>query len=156
MLARILLTGLLMSTLIFAQGKKGGGGSKGPDLPNVGMGGSTRLDRISEMLKLNKDQKKDLKATFDDSQKEATPVHDQMAKSRQAIGDAIAGGKSQDEIAKEVAAEAQLEAQMIGIELRAFAKVALALDEDQKQRAGMLFGMMRGMFSGKNWNSLDQ
>jgi len=155
MLSRILLTGLLMSTLMFAQGKKGGG-SRGPDMPNVGTAGSTRLDRISELLKLSKDQKKDLKATFDDSQKEATPIHDQMAKSRQAIGDAIAAGKSQDEIAKAVAAEAQLEAQMTEIELRAFAKFALTLDDQQKQRAGNLFQMMRGMFNGKNWNSMDQ
>ena len=159
MLLRILLTGLLMSTLMFAQGGKQGGKqggtSKGPDMPSV-MGGSTRLDRISELLKLSKDQKKDLKATFDDSQKEAAPVHDQMAKSRQAIGDAIASGKSQDEIAKAVAAEAQLEAQMTEIELRAFAKFALTLDDQQKQRAGNLFQMMRGMFNGKNWNSMDQ
>jgi len=155
MLSRILLAGLLMSTLMFAQGRKGGG-SKGPDLSSVGMGGSTRLDRISELLKLSKDQKKDLKVTFDDSQKEAAPVHDQMAKSRQAIGDAIASGKSQDEIAKAVAAEAQLEAQMTDIELRAFAKFALSLDDQQKQRAGNLFQMMRGLFSGKNWNSMDQ
>jgi hypothetical protein len=148
MSGRILLTGLLAATLMFAQGKKGS--SRGPDLPNVSFGGN-RLDRISEVLKLTKDQKKDLKATFDDAQKEAIPVHDQMTKARLEIGEAITGGKSQDDIAKACTAESQLEAQMAAIELRAFAKVALGLDGDQKQHAGTLFQMMRGMFSGKNW-----
>jgi hypothetical protein len=151
MFKRILFMGLLTAALIFAQGKKGGGGSKGPDIP---MGGftATRLDRISTMLNLNKDQKKDLKTTFDDAQKEALPLHDPLSKARLAVGEAVAGGKSQDEIAKAGAAVAQLDAQMVEIELKAFSKFALTLDNDQKQRAGMLFGMMRGMFAGKNWN----
>ena len=153
MLARILLTGLLATTLMLAQGKKGGGGKGGPDLPNVGFAGN-RIDRIAEMLKLTKDQKKELKTTFDDAQKDATPIHDQMVKSRLAIGEAVAAGKSQDEIAKACADEAQLEANMTEIELRAFTKVALELDADQKQKAGMLFQMMRGLFSTKNWNEM--
>ena len=56
MLGRILLTGLLAATLMFAQGKKGGG-SRGPDMPSVPFSGGNRLDRISDMLKLTKDQK---------------------------------------------------------------------------------------------------
>lgn len=150
MTARIVSIGLLAATLMFAQGKKGGG-SNGSNIPSVPFSGGNRLDRISEMLKLNKDQKKDLKATFDDAQKEATPVHDQITKARLEIGEAITGGKSQDDIAKACAAESQLEAQMTGIELRAFARVALGLDGDQKQHAAQLYQMMRGMFNGKNW-----
>jgi hypothetical protein len=153
MTGRLLLTGLLAATLMFAQGKKNS--SSGPNIPNVPFSGN-RLDRIADMLKLNKDQKKDLKSTFDDAQKEATPVHDQMTKARLEIGEAITGGKSQDDIAKACAAESQLEAQMAGIELRAFTKVALALDADQKQRAAMLYQMMRGMFSTKNWMEMPE
>jgi hypothetical protein len=154
MLARILLAGLLASTMMLAQGKKGGGGSKGPDMGGASFNTVSRLDRITEILKLNKDQRKDLKATFDDAQKDATPVRDELAKSRLAIGEAVAGGKTPDDIAKVCAVEAQAESQMLEIELRAFTKVALALDADQKQRAAGLFQMMRGMFSGKNWNEL--
>jgi len=155
MTRRILLLGLLAATVVLAQGKKGGGGGRGPDIPNVGFGGGTPLDRITEMLKLDKDQKKDLKTTFDEAQKQATPVHDQIVKSRLAIGEAVAGGKSQDEIAKACNDEAALESQMAEIELRAFTKVVSGLEKDQQQRAGGLYQMMRGMFNKKNWNSTE-
>jgi hypothetical protein len=154
MTGRILFTGLLAATLMFAQGKKGGG-SRSPDVPNIGPS-TNRLDRISEMLKLTKDQKKDLKATFDDAQKEATPVHEQITKARLDIGEAVAGGKSQDDIANACKAEGQLEAQMTAIELRAFAKVALGLDEEQKQHAAQLYQAMHGMFNGKNWMEMGE
>jgi hypothetical protein len=152
MFKRLLFTGLLAATLIYAQRGGGkGGGSKGPDMP-TGSFTASRLDRISTMLTLNKDQKKDLKTTFDEAQKEATPLHDQLAKARLAVGEAITGGKTPDEIAKAGAAVAQLDAQMVEIEIKAFTKVAFGLEDDQKQRAGQLFSMMRGLFAGKNWN----
>ena len=150
MTGRILAIGLAAAALMFAQGKKGGGQNN--------MGGMTsfsapsRLERISDLLKLNKDQKKDLKAAFDDAQKEAMPLHDQMSKARLAIGEAVAGGKSQDDIAKACAAAAQLDTQMAEIELRAFAKVFTELDKDQQQKVGPLYQMMKGLFNGKNWN----
>jgi hypothetical protein len=150
MLRRILLVGLFASSMVFGQGGRGGGGSKGggPNIPTMSFGG-TPFDRVSEALKMNRDQKKEFKATMDDAQKEATPVHEQILKSRQAIADAVAEGKSQDDLVK---AEGVLEAQVTEIELRAFAKIADTLEEDQKPRAGMLFQMMRGIFSKKNWN----
>jgi hypothetical protein len=42
---------------------------------------------------------------------------------------------------------------MAEIELKAFAKVFQGLDQDQQARSAILFAMMKGMFSGKNWNS---
>jgi hypothetical protein len=152
MTRRILFLTLLSATLVLAQGKKGGGG-RGSDMGAVSFGPSAPFDRISEMLKLDKDQKKDLKTTFDEAQKQATPVHDQIVKSRLAIGEAVVAGKSQDEIGQAVNAEAALESQMTEIELRAFAKVYTALNQDQQARVAPLFQMMRGMFSKKNWNS---
>jgi len=140
--------------LIYAQ--RGGGGGRnrnnGPDIP-MGSFSQGRLERISAALNLNKDQKKDLKTTFDDAQKEAQPLHDQLSKARLAVGEAVAGGKSQDDVAKAGAAVGQLEAQMAEVEIKAFLKVLDGLENDQKQRAAqMLFPMMRGMFAGKNWN----
>jgi len=155
MTIRILLAGLLAATLIFAQGRKsGGGGGRGGDMsPQGNFGPTSRLDRIADNLKLSKDQKKDLKAAFDEAQKEAAPVNEQMLKARLAIGEAVAAGKSTDEVAKACDAEGQLESQMAVIEIRAFAKAVEGFDNDQKQRAGMLFQMMRGLFANKNWNS---
>jgi hypothetical protein len=156
MLSRILLAGLLASTLVFAQRGGGGGGSRGGGggIPSMGFGGGTRLDRLTETLKLSKDQKKDVKAAMDEAQKEATPIQDQMNKSRLAIAEAIAAGKSKEEVDKAVLGEAELETQMTSLELHAFAKVVSSLEVDQKQRGvPIVFAMVKGAFLGRNWNS---
>jgi len=156
MLTRILLTGLLASTMMFAQ-RGGGGGNRGGGGMNMGGGGfsaGTRLDRMSEALKLTKDQKKDVKEFMDEAQKEASPIHEQITKSHLTIGEAVAAGKPQEEIDKAVRSEAELETQMASIELHAFAKVVASLEVEQKQRGvPMVFAMVRGAFNGKNWNS---
>jgi Spy/CpxP family protein refolding chaperone len=154
MLRQILMVGLLGTGLVFAQGRGGGGGGRGGGnmVPAGGFGPVNKLDRISELLKLTKDQKKDLKQIFDDAQKEATPVHEQIKEARAAVGEAVIAGKQED-IAKAVNSQAALETQMAMIELKAFTKFALGLETDQQQRAGRLFVMMRGMFNSKNWNS---
>jgi F0F1-type ATP synthase membrane subunit b/b' len=120
----------------------------------MAFGGGTRLDRMSEALKLSKDQKKDVKAAMDEAQKEATPIQDQMNKSRLAIAEAIAAGKSKEEVDKAVLGEAELETQMTSLEMHAFAKVVSSLEVDQKQRGvPIVFAMVKGAFLGKNWNS---
>jgi uncharacterized membrane protein len=155
MLTRILLTGLLASTLIFAQRGGGGGGRGGSNMPSTGsFGPGTRLDRMSEALKLSKDQKKDVKEAMDEAQKEAVPIHEQMNKSRLAIAEAIAAGKSKEEVDKAIQGEAELDTQMTSLELHTFAKVVSYLEVDQKkQGVPMVFAMVRGAFLGKNWNS---
>jgi len=59
---------------------------------------------------LNKDQKKQVRSILDDGQKEAMPVRDQLLKGRQSIAQAVAAGKSQDEILKMMAKETWLTA----------------------------------------------
>jgi hypothetical protein len=151
------MAGLLASTLVFAQrggggGGRGGGGGMG--MSGGGFGPSTRLDRMSEALKLSKDQRKDVKAAMDDAQKEAALIHEQMTKSHLAIAEAIAAGKSKEEVDKEIHSEADLETQMVSIELHAFAKVVAFLEGDQKQHGvPLVFAMVHGAFNGKNWNS---
>jgi Spy/CpxP family protein refolding chaperone len=154
MLNRILLAGLLAAALGFAQRGGGGGGKNGgSNMPNIPFSG-TRLDRMSEALKLSKDQKRDVKAAMDDAQKEATPIHEQMVEGRLAIAEAIAAGKPQEEIDKAVHSEADLDTQLTSIELHAFAKAVSVLEADQKQRGiPMIFAMVHGAFNGKNWNS---
>jgi Spy/CpxP family protein refolding chaperone len=155
MLTRILLAGFLASTLMFAQRGGGGGGGRGGGMNmSGGFSAGTRLDRMSDALKLSKDQKKDVKDAMDDAQKEAAPIHEQITKSHLAIGEAIAAGKGQEEIEKAVRDEAELETQLASVELHAFAKVVSFLEVDQKQRGiPMVFAMVRGAFNGKNWNS---
>jgi Spy/CpxP family protein refolding chaperone len=154
MLRRILVIGFLASALVFAQrgGGGGGGGRGGAMAPQGSFGPVNKMDRITDMLKLTKEQKKELKQTFDEAQKEAAPLNDQIDKARLAVGEAAIAGKA-EEIAKATEAEGALQTQMLMIELNAFTKVTAALDPDQQQKAGGLFMMMRGMFTNKNWNS---
>ena len=63
MLSRLLLTGLLASTLVFAQW--GGGGRGASSMPGTSPG-ETRMDRLTSALKLSKDQRKEIKAAMDD------------------------------------------------------------------------------------------
>lgn len=148
---RLVFIGILASAIAFAQ--RGGNRNGGGEIPNPTFGPGSKLDRVSELLSLNKEQKKDLKQAFDDAQKEAAPLHERINKARQAIAEAVAAGKGQEEVGKLVNAEAELEGQMAGVELKAFTKVALGLNEDQRTKAAGLYGMMRGLFSGKNWNT---
>src|ERR1039457_924234 len=149
MLSRILLAGLVASTLAFAQ--RGGGGRGGSNMS--GGVGETRMDRLTSALQLTKDQRKEIKAAMDDAQKESTPVYEQLPKSHLAIAEAIAAGKSQEEIDKAVRHHAELETQIASIELHAFAKAVVLLEPDQKQRGiPLLFATVRGVFGGKNWN----
>ena len=153
MIARLLLAGLLMAAPVCAQGKRSPGGGNN-SMGNTGMrpSASSRLDTMESILKLNKDQKKQVKTIMDDAQKEAAPVRDQIAKGELDLGEAVASGKSQDEIDKAAAASGTLQAQMAGIEMKAFAQIYKTLDKDQVQNAGLVFFMMQGIFSGKNWN----
>ena len=149
MLSRILLAGLVASTLAFAQ--RGGGGRGGSNMS--GGVGETRMDRLTSALKLSKDQRKEIKAAMDDAQKQATPIYQQLPKSHLAIAQAIADGKSQEEIDKAVHHQAELETQIASIELHAFAKAVIWLEPDQKQPGiPLIFAMVRGVFNGKNWN----
>src|SRR5688500_15932934 len=160
MFVRLLLTALLAVTLASAQrggggGRRGGGGG-GTEGGGFPMGGKSRFDIITETLKLNKEQKKDVKATMDEGQKEAAPVRDQLAKARLALGEAIQGAKGDEEIKKLTASIGALEAQMAQIELQSFTKIYKGLETEQRPAGQQgLFPMMKGIFSGKNWNWAD-
>ena len=167
---RLLMAGLLACLAVYAQIPGGGGGGEEPggmggmggggrggnrggmEGPSMGFASKNRLDVLSELLKLNKDQKRDIKTAMDDGQKEAAPLREQMAKSHEQIATAVVAGKSQDEINAAVKAYAALEAQMVTVELKAFVKIYSLLDSEQKQKTAPLFQMMSGIFKGKNWN----
>ena len=172
MFYRVLLAGIFATTLVLAQGRGGGGGGGmgGEDGAAGGGGGMgrtggegsipmprvvMRMDSISEILKLNKEQKKEVKSILDDGQKEAGPVRDQIIKSRLAIGEAIQAGKSEDDLKPMVSSQAALSAQMAGIELSAFAKIYKLLDKEQMPQTRQVFPMMKGIFEGKNWNTTE-
>lgn len=154
MFSRVIVAGLLAATLLCAQGKKG---NRGDSMGDMAMAPSqNRLDIIEGILKLNHDQRKQVKSLLDEGQKEAAPVRDQIVKAELDLGEAAGAGKNQDEIDKEAGVCGTLQAQMTGIEMKAFAKIYQALDKDQQQYAGRVFFMMQGIFKGKNWLEVKQ
>jgi hypothetical protein len=148
---KLFIIGIAVSTLAFGQRGGGGGGSKGGGGGMAQPSSVSRMDQFTQILKLDKDEKKTVKSVMDDAQKEATPVKDQMEKGRLAVAQAVAGGK-QEEIDGAVKSYAAAETQMAGIEMNAFAKIYSALDKDQQQKSPQIFQMMPGIFKGKNWN----
>jgi Spy/CpxP family protein refolding chaperone len=160
----LLLTGVLFTTMAFAQGGMGGGMGEGggmgggggrnggTSLPSMRPSRVSRFERMSDLLKLNKEQRKEIKVIMDEGQKQGAALRDQLAASREQVAEAIASGKSQDEINQAVKAYAEVEGRMAHIELDAFAKIYKLLDNEQKPRSGGVFQMMAGIFSGKNWN----
>jgi Spy/CpxP family protein refolding chaperone len=150
-LLRFLLVAMLSAALLSAQGKKGGGGGGRGDDSIPMRETPNRFDQISNVLKLNKDQKKQVKSIMDDAQKEAVPLRDEVVKSGTAVGDIVAGGKGQPEIDQAVNTYAAAEAKMTAIEMKAFAKIYALLEKDQQANAGPVFFLMRGAFKGKNW-----
>lgn len=150
MVKRILFLSLALAALSFAQGKKGGGGGNQQSIPMM-TGSVSKMDQFTQILKLDKDEKKQVKTIMDDSQKEALPVRDQMEKGRLAVAQAVAAGK-QEEIDAAVKTYAAAETQMAGIEMNAFAKIFQALDKEQQAKSPQIFGMFTGIFKNKNWN----
>ncbi len=156
MFLRLLLTVILATMPAFAQrgggGGRGGGGESMGGMPMMGL--TNRLETITQILQLDKNQKKFVKTTFDEAQKEAAPVRDQLVKGHEAIGAAVDSGKSPEDVNKLISEHTALEAQMTQIELKAFAKVFLQLNQTQQGNSRILFQMMRGIFSEKNWNAV--
>ena len=156
MLRKLLVVGLALAGIGFAQGGKGGnrGGdsSAGVTMPTPSAG---KFDTIGSALNLNKDQKKAVKAMLDEAAKEATPLRDQLSKARIVIADAVQSKKSDDEITQGVNAYAALATQMSALELNVFAKIYAGLDETQKANkngVAAVFTMMKNLFATKNWN----
>jgi Spy/CpxP family protein refolding chaperone len=150
-LSRILFIMIAVAGVALAQGKRGGGG--GENTPNIPMpsGNVNKMELFSQALKLDKDEKKQVKTIMDDAQKEAVPVRDQMEKGRLAVAAAVAGGK-QDEIDSAVKSYASAESQMAGIEMGAFTKIFQALDKEQQAKSPQIFPLFAGIFKNKNWN----
>ncbi len=150
MLLRLSLILILATTQAFAQ--RGGGGRGGGDMASMSSTSVSRLDTISRILQLSKEQTKYVKTTLDDAQKEAAPVRMQLVKRHEAIGDAVQAGKSPEEIKGLISNHTALESQMAQIELKAFAKIYMRLDKAQQDKSRPLSQMMKGIFNEKNWN----
>jgi hypothetical protein len=171
MLVKLLMAGVFVAALGFAQGDMGGGGGGGGGMGGGGGGGGmlvarpSKMDSFCDMLTLDKEQRKQSKSMLDAAAKEAAPLRDQMTKSKAELSAAVAAGKGQDELGKLVESYSMEKAQMAQIEIKAFAGVFKSLSPEQKQRpcpnrrgptvacSAQVFEMFSGIFMKKNWDS---
>jgi hypothetical protein len=130
-----------------------GGGSGGRGEQNAGMTptGNTRVQRESKAdqivgkLKLSKDQKTEFESILQVSFQDAAQVRDLLSKGRSALANAILAGQSADDIAKITQAYTAVEAQMTGLEVKAFQKVYALLKPNQTAHAPEAFELMAGI-----------
>lgn len=157
MFLKVLLTAAAVSTLALAQGGGqggmggGGGGGRGEQGAGAVPMGNTRAqketkgEQIASKLKLSKDQKTEFESTMEAAYQEAGPVRTQLAKSRADLANAVLAGKLADEIAQFTKAYTSAEAQMTGLEVKAFQKVYATLKPNQTSRAPEAFDLMAGI-----------
>jgi len=154
---KLIVIVLVPASLLTAQR---GGSKNNPDMMGTpAMARPEPLDQLANMLKLNRDQKRDAKTILDETQKEVMPLRDSMAKSREQIGAAIEAGKSQAEIDQAVKSYADVEAQVSGAEAKAFSKIFAGLDADQKANPQQLVNslmFLHEIFKRRNWNSTSE
>ena len=144
MFVRLLLTAVLATTLVSAQGKKGGGGGNGM---GGGMGPSimpqrpSKLEQFADKLKLSKEQKQDVATMLSAAMEQSAPLRDQMDKGRVAIAGALIEGKS-DDVKKLLDEYTSLSAQMTDIEAKTFGKVCESLKPNQTAKAAQAFELL--------------
>lgn len=158
MVRRVLIAAVLtalVASLGYAQrGGGGGGGGMGGGGGQMGGGGMGRgggrgpqvdkSDVLVELLKLTPEQKTAVDAIMDAAQKQANPILPQMESVRKDMLDEAAQGHDIDALTKKLA---DLNTQMLGIEVDAFSQALAKLEAKQKSKATQFFGVMAGMFT---------
>jgi len=163
MFARLLWGALFVTALAFAQGR--GGGMGGDEGGMGGMGGAggrggdtsslgsarpaqrqSKLEQISDKLRLNKSQNEQLQNILSKAREEAGPVRAKLLKAREAVAVSMVGGKSQQEIDPLVKAYEATAAEMTGVETQAFTRIYAMLKPNQQSKADQAFELMAGMF----------
>jgi Spy/CpxP family protein refolding chaperone len=164
----LFIAALAVVGMAYAQDEGGGGGGRGgggggggvmPSMPGRGM--PQALDRMENFCKLTKDQKKQFKTVMDAAQKEAEPVRKQLLQNEKDLAAAAVKAKSSADVKAQVDGLGAASAQMAQIELKTFAQLYKALDDDQKKTGGgqlfnsffnhQYFSETNGIFMGKNW-----
>jgi hypothetical protein len=163
MFLKVLLTAAAATTLALAQGGGdmggmggGGGGAgrgSGSDTTGMtGMGGmgsrpqkESKADQIVGKLKLSKDQRTEFESILEVSYQDADAVRKQLAQARASLANATLTGQSADEIAKITKAYTTVEAQMTGLEVKAFQKIYALLKPNQTAHAPEAFDLMAGI-----------
>lgn len=140
----------LLTASPLAQRGGGGGASMGP-------APTTRAAALVTTLKLDNDQKKQIKTILDAAYKDAAPIRDALTKTRAAAGAAIQAGKDKADAEKILADYAVQVTAMASAEAKATARMKGLLSPDQQGDAAAwqsVIYIMRGAFIGKKWDTV--
>jgi len=132
-----------------AQRSGGASGGSGASL-------QSRLDQLTAMFTLDKDQKNQVKKMLDDAHKKAAPVRQQLGAARAAIAAAIDAGKSSADIEATLTTYGTQATAMAAEEMKALTAIVGLLTPEQRANAAAVQGavyFMRGIFiDDKKWN----
>ena len=143
MVGRVVLAAILAVGLLSAQGKKGGGSKGGGGGDMGGMmprAPQSKMEQLSDKLKLNKEQKEEVANILNAAGEAAGPLNQQLNNGRQQIAGAMVNGKDNgDDYNKVVSAYTSALAQMDGLEATAYGKVYALLKPNQQKGAEAAF-----------------
>jgi hypothetical protein len=132
----------MAAALVCAQDEEGGGrGGRGSE----GMGGGaarfqrqTRFDIFCDKLKLNGDQKSQVRSLIMEAGQETAPLQQQLLKAREGLAGALIAnpGSQMDQL---LAQYTPLAVQLAAVEARTFGKICALLKPNQQARAGQAF-----------------
>ena len=153
--AALVLSVLGLAPTFAQRGGGGGGGGADFSIDPMRLG---RLERFEIVFKLDKEQKKAVKALLDERHKTATSVRQQLSAARSALGAAVIGGKSPADIEPLAQAYGVAAAAMTTLEMQALGDVLKLLTPEQRTLgAGRAFSMIRGIFlDEKKWDVIPE
>ena len=143
---------LLATSTVSAQRGGGGGGGFG------GGGTKARMDALTENFKLEKEQRKNIKAAIDEAYKNTIPIRADLTKARTALVAAVTSGKPQADVDEAAKAYGTQAAALAGAEMKALAQLMGMLTEEQMKMQPAInaaFSLLRGAFiDDKKWDDI--
>lgn len=164
---KAIFTGFALASLALAQGggmggmgggggDMGGGGGGGGDMGGGGGAPSgapmarqqkqTKAEMMISRLKLNKDQTSEFVSILQSTAKDASPVIQEVAQSRDRLVNAMLNGKSEADLAPLRKALSEAQFQMTGVEVKAFQRIVGLLKPNQVAKAPEAFELMADIF----------
>jgi len=135
------------------RGGRGGGGAP----TTTGAEIRSRMEILTDIFTLDKDQRKSIKDALDVHYKNSAAVRAALKKARADLGAAVVGSKPQAEIDAATKAYADATAAMADLEMKALADVRALLTTDQQPKIQPAFNLMRGIFlDDKKWDEIPE
>ena len=125
---------VLIPTSAFAQGRRGGGRTRGGSAGAVVWDKQSTIYLFDALLSLTSVQEKQVTTVFDAAGKAAQPLATALGTGSKALFEAAKSGQHDDEIERLAAEQGQLTTQLQALQARTFAKMWALLTADQQAK----------------------